>query len=210
MLVGPARGSSCGSLVCYLLQITDIDPLPYGLLFERFIDITRKDLPDIDVDFQDDRRELVFDYVKKKYGVERVARIGTVARYKAASAIGAVAADLRVPIKETEAVKAAMLKRSTGDARAAMCILDTFNENQVGRDFIEKYPEMKIAADIENHASHTGQHAAGIIITQHAVLNYCSVDLRTGVAMVDKQDAEALGLLKIDALGLRTLSVIND
>ena len=83
MLVGPARGSSCGSIVCYLMGITDIDPLPYNLLFERFTDINREDLPDIDIDFQDDRREMVFQYLRDKYGIDKVARLGTVMRYKA-------------------------------------------------------------------------------------------------------------------------------
>jgi len=210
MVVGPARGSSCGSLTCYLLGITDIDPIHYGLLFERFIDVSRADLPDIDVDFQDDRRELVFDYIKEKYGSNRIARIGTISRYKSDSAINDVAKELKVPIKETEALKAAMLKRSSGDARAMLCIMDTFTDNTMGREFIKKYPAMKVAGEIENHANHTGQHAAGIIITQHPVNHYCSVDLRTGVAQVDWRDAAKINLLKIDALGLRTLSVIQD
>jgi DNA polymerase-3 subunit alpha len=77
MLVGPARGSSCGSIVCYLLSITEIDPIPYDLLFERFIDVNRKDLPDIDIDFPDDRRDMVFEYVHNKYGKDCVARLGT-------------------------------------------------------------------------------------------------------------------------------------
>ena len=210
MMVGPARGSSCGSLVCYLTGITDIDPIHYGLLFERFIDTTRADLPDIDVDFQDNKRELVFEYIRKKYGSERVARIGTISRYKSDSAINEVAKMMRIPIKDTQALKAATLKRSSGDARAMLCIADTFTENTVGKEFIKKYPEMIMAAEIEEHASHTGQHAAGIAITQHPITNYCSVDLRTGVAQLDWHDAVVINLLKIDALGLRTLSVIED
>jgi DNA polymerase-3 subunit alpha len=98
MLVGPARGSSCGSLVCYLLGITEIDPIPYDLLFERFIDVNRKDLPDIDIDFPDDRRDMVFEYIHKKYGKDCVARLGTVLRYKAKSTIGDVAKALGIPL----------------------------------------------------------------------------------------------------------------
>ena len=86
-----------GSLVCYLLNITDVDPLKYDLLFERFIDITRKDLPDIDIDFQDDRREMVIQYLTDKYGMEKVAHLGTVSRYKAKSTITEVAKELGVP-----------------------------------------------------------------------------------------------------------------
>lgn len=210
MLVGPARGSSCGSLVCYLLSITEIDPIPFDLIFERFIDVNRKDLPDIDVDFADDRREMVFEYARQKYGTLCVARLGTVMRYKAKSAIDAVSQALRIPIAETENLKGAIIERSGGDARAAFCILDTFEQLEIGKTMLLKYPHLRIAADIEMHAKCTGQHAAGIVITQEPISKFCSMNQRTGAVMVAKKDAEALGLLKIDALGLRTLSVIQD
>jgi DNA polymerase III alpha subunit len=210
MLVGPARGSSCGSLVCYLLSITEIDPLPYALLFERFIDVNRKDLPDIDIDFPDDRRDLVFAYIHEKYGDDCVARLGTVLRYKAKSTISDVAKSLGIPAWEVSNLKNAIIERSTGDSRAAFCILDTFNDLEVGRQTLEKYPQLKIAAAIENHAKAKGQHAAGIVVTADSISRYCSIDRKTGAAQVDKHDAETLNLLKIDALGLRTLSVIQD
>jgi DNA-directed DNA polymerase III PolC len=210
MLVGPARGSSCGSLVCYLLGITDIDPLPYDLLFERFIDITRKDLPDIDIDFQDDRRESVFEYLRGKYGAEKVGRLGTVSRYKAKSTIGDVSKELAIPAWEVNDLKGAIIERSGGDSRAKFCILDTFETLDVGRKTLEKFPELRIAADIEGHARHAGQHAAGVLVTAEPITNYCSVDRKSGTTMIDKKDAEDLNLLKIDALGLTTLSVIQD
>lgn len=210
MLVGPARGSSCGSLVCYLLDITTIDPIPYGLLFERFIDVNRKDLPDIDIDFADNRREMVFDYIKAKYGWECVARLGTVLRYKAKSTIEHTAKELKIPLWEVKELKNAIIERSTGDSRAAFCILDTFQELEIGRKTLEKYPQLKVAAGIENHASSSGQHAAGIVVCADSVSRYCSIDMKRGAAQVDKKDAEILNLLKIDALGLRTLSVIQD
>lgn len=210
MLVGPARGSSCGSLVCYLTGITDVDPMPYGLLFERFIDVNRMDLPDIDIDFQDDRREMVFDYLKDKYGSDKVARLGTVMRYKAKSAIDDVAREYSIPAWEVKEVKESIIERSSGDSRAGFCIMDTLQTLEVGKKAIEKYPELEVAGYMEGHARQSGQHAAGILITQEPVSNYCSVDKRTGAAMIDKKDAEDLGMLKIDALGLRTLSVIQD
>jgi DNA polymerase III alpha subunit len=210
MLVGPARGSSCGSLVCYLLSITEIDPIPFSLIFERFIDINRKDLPDIDIDFPDDRREMVFEYIRQKYGVDCVARLGTIMRYKAKSAIDVVAISLKIPIGEVENLKGAIIERSGGDARAAFCILDTFNELEVGKTMLAKYPHLRVAADIEMHARGTGQHAAGIVITAEPISKFCSRNMQTGAIMVDKYDAEAVNLLKIDALGLRTLSVIQD
>ena len=210
MLVGPARGSSAGSLVCYLTGITDIDPIEHDLLFERFIDITREDLPDIDIDFQDDRREMVFEYIREKYGAEKVAHLGTVSRYKAKSTIAEVAKELGIPAWEVNDLKGAIIERSGGDSRAAFCILDTFNDLDIGRKILQKYPQMKVAAEMENHARHNGVHAAGIIITEEPVSQYCSVSSQTGAAQIDKKDAEDLNLLKIDALGLRTLSVLQD
>jgi len=210
MLVGPARGSSCGSLVCYLIGITDIDPIPYDLLFERFIDINRKDLPDIDIDFQDDRRELAFDYLKEKYGHENVARLGTINVFKAKSALGDCAKELGIPQWEVADLKDSIIERSTGDSRAAFCILDTFEQLEIGRSTLQKYPELAVSAELEGCARHTGMHAAGIIITANPITNYCSVNEHTQTAMIDKYDAEDLNLLKIDALGLRTLSVLQD
>jgi DNA polymerase III alpha subunit len=210
MVVGPARGSSCGSLVCYLLGITDIDPLPHGLIFERFIDITRYDLPDIDIDFQDTKREMVFDYIRNKYGQENVARLGTVLRYKPKSAIGDTAKALNVPEFEAKGVKDSMLKRSSGDSRAMLCIMDTFQEMELGRRFIERYPAMKIAGDLEGHVHHSGKHAAGVVITNEPLINYVAKDIRTQTIQIDKIDAENINLMKIDALGLKTLSIIAD
>jgi DNA polymerase III alpha subunit len=210
MLVGPARGSAAGSLVCYLLGITNVDPIKHNLLFERFIDVTREDLPDIDIDFQDDRREMVFEYLRNKYGPEKVAHLGTVSKYKAKSTITEVAKELGVPQWEVNDLKGAIIERSGGDSRAAFCILDTFNELDVGKEILKKYPQMKIASEMENHARHSGVHAAGILVTEEPVHNYCSVSSYGGSAQIDKYDAEKLNLLKIDALGLRTLSVLQD
>lgn len=208
MLVGPARGSAAGSLACYLLDITEIDPLKYDLLFERFIDETRYDFPDIDMDFPDDKRELIFQYLRNTYGEKNVAHIGTVSRLKAKSAIGEVAKRYNIPPWETSAVKGAMIERSGGDSRAASCIEDTFTMLEIGQAFIRKYPEMRGAAELENHASHSGIHAAGAIVCNDPVSNYCTIN-DNGVAQIDKKDAETINLMKIDVLGLRTLSVIN-
>jgi DNA-directed DNA polymerase III PolC len=210
MLVGPARGSSCGSLVCYLLDITDIDPIPYGLLFERFIDVNREDYPDIDIDFADNRRELVFEYLATKYGRERVARLGTVSEFKPKSAITDVSKALGIPAWEINELKNSIVERSGGDARAALCILDTFNESEIGKKILIKYPELLVCAEMEGHARHTGMHAAGIFLSDKPVTNYCSIDERSGATQIDKYDAESLNLLKIDALGLRTLTVLQD
>ena len=123
MLVGPARGSSAGSLVCYLLGITDVDPLVHNLLFERFIDLNRADLPDIDIDFQDDRRDMVYDYLKEKYGDANVAKLGTISRYKAKSTITEVAKELNIPQWEVNDLKGAVDRiQSARDFCKGYCI----------------------------------------------------------------------------------------
>lgn len=210
MFVGPARGSSCGSLVCYLLGITTVDPIKHGLLFERFIDITRTDLPDIDIDFNDERRQLVFDYMERKYGRDRVARLGTVALYKPRSAINESAAALHVPKWRVDQFTAGIIERSSGDSRALQGVEDTFNDTEVGRKLREDFPELGIASTLEGHPRHHSQHAAGVIVTQEPVANYVAIDARTGATHCDKKDAEDLNLLKIDALGLTQLSVFED
>ncbi len=209
MMVGPARGSAAGSLVCYLLGITDVDPMVHDLMFERFIDVTRADLPDVDIDFQDTRRDLVVNYLRETYGADRVGRIGTVSRLMAKSCLGDVARELSIPLWEIKGVQDAMIERSSGDARAQFCVLDALEQLDVGRKLVEKYPAILIASKLEGHAQHTGKHAAGIMVAQHPISRYCSID-NSGVAQIDKKDAETLNLLKIDALGLRTLSVLQD
>jgi DNA polymerase III alpha subunit len=210
MLVGPARGSSCGSLVCYLLGITTIDPIPFGLIFERFIDITRADLPDIDIDFSDQHRHLAFRYLEEKYGKERVARLGTVALYKPKSSINETAAALGVPKWKVSAFTASIIERSGGDSRALQAVEDTFKDTQAGQQLLEDHPELAYAGFLEGHPRHSSQHAAGVVVTQEPVENYVAIDSRINATHCDKKDAEELNLLKIDALGLTQLSVIED
>ncbi len=210
MLVGPSRGSSAGSLVCYLTYITEVDPIKFGLIFERFIDINRSDLPDIDVDFPDKKRNVVIKNLIQDNGRDNVRHIANINRLKPKSAIGRFAQAIRISKYETEAVKDAIIERSGGDARSAMCIQDTFESTEVGKEFIEKYPNMKYVSEFENHASHAGVHAAGIIVCSEPLQNYGGVNAKDDIIMMDKKDAEHLNLLKIDCLGLRTLSVLGD
>jgi DNA polymerase III alpha subunit len=209
MVVGPARGSSCGSLVCYLLGITAIDPIPYGLIFERFIDINRKDLPDIDIDFSDKRRDMVFEYVEDKYGREHVARLGTVGMFKPRSALNQVGASLQIPKWMVERTLEGVIERSSGDSRALQALEDAMTSTPAGRALLEEFPEAKIAAKMEGHPNTSSQHAAGIIITEKSITEFIGVDARTGATMCDKKDAEELNLLKIDALGLTQLSIFE-
>lgn len=209
MIVGPARGSSCGSLVCYLLNITTIDPIPYGLIFERFIDINRSDLPDIDIDFSDTRRHKLFEYAEKKFGADRVARLGTVGLFKARSALNQTGKALKIPTWMTDKVLDGVIERSSGDSRAMMTLIDTMEGSVAGEALLKEFPEAKIAARMEGHPNNASQHAAGIVVTDEPMIKYVAVDKRTGAVMCDKKDSEEINLLKIDALGLTQLSVFE-
>jgi DNA polymerase III alpha subunit len=209
MVVGPARGSSCGSLVCYLLGITSVDPIPYKLIFERFIDSTRADLPDIDLDFSDERRHLAIEYLGKKYGRKHSARLGSVNMWQAKSSLNAIGVALKIPQWQVNEVTNTVIKRSFGDSRADSTVIDTLNGTDVGRKMLASYPAAIIADRMEDHPASAGQHAAGMVLTQEPVVNYVAVDERTGAVMCDKYDAEYLNLLKIDMLGLTQLSVFE-
>lgn len=202
MVVGPARGSSCGSLVCYLLGITTIDPIPYGLLFERFIDLNRSDLPDIDIDFPDEQRDLVFDYMNDKYGADRVARLGTVSMYQAKSAMNEVGGAFSIPKFKIEGINRLL---DHGESLAG--VLENTDE---GQKIVSEYPQIEIATKVLGQPRHHSQHAAGIVVTEEPVSKYVAVDSRTGSTNCDLRDAELLNLLKIDALGLIQLSVFSD
>jgi DNA polymerase III alpha subunit len=209
MLVGPGRGSSAGSLLCYLLGITEVDPIPHGLLFERFIDLTRKDLPDIDIDFSDTKRDQCFDYLADKYGRHCVARIGNVNTLKPRSVMAEVCKRFGIPDKERFDLLNVLIEYSSGDSRYGKGLEDTLNNTDTGRRFMERNPKAVVMSEVENHAWHTGVHAAGVIVCNVPVDEYCTVGA-DGVAHIDKPDSEYLNLLKIDALGLRTLGIIED
>ena len=211
MIVGPARGSSCGSLVCWLLGITTVDPIPFGLIFERFIDVNRNDMPDIDIDFSDQQRYMVFDYAYEKYGRDKVARLGTVALFKPRSALQEVGTALSIPKWKCDAVGESLIERSGGDSRALQTLEDTFRAMPAGQELLRDFPDAIIAARFEGHPRHYSQHAAGIVLADRPITDYVAVDHRTGATMCDKKDAEdGYNLLKIDALGLTQLSVFED
>lgn len=209
MLVGPGRGSSAGSLLCYCLAITEVDPIPHGLLFERFIDVSRDDLPDIDIDFDDTKRDLVFKYLADKYGGNNVARIGNINTMKPKSVMQKACSKLGVPDKDRFDVLNVLIEYSSGDSRYGKGLEDTFANTDNGRKFVSEYPEAMIVSELENHASHTGVHAAGVIVCNVPVSQFCTIGA-DGVAQIDKPDSEHLNLLKIDALGLTTLGIISD
>lgn len=210
MFVGPARGSAAGSLVCYLMGITEVDPIPYGLLFERFIDITREDLPDIDIDFPDNKRDLVIKDLIKTHGADNVCHIANINLMKPKSAINDFGIALKIPKYEVDQIKDSIITRSSGDARAGQTIKDTFDTTDLGKEFIKNNPKMELVCEVQNHASHAGKHAAGIIVCNDEIAKFGSMNTRDGCIMMDKKGAEYLNLLKIDCLGLRTLSVLEE
>lgn len=212
ILVGPGRGSAGGSLVAYLMGITTVDPLKYDLIFERFIDINRSDLPDIDIDFPDDRRADVLKYISNKYGSENVAQIGNINRLKAKSALNQVSKSFGVDFDMLEKIKNVLVERTAGDSDVFDCLKDTFKTTKEGKALRKKFPHLKIAQKMEGHASHTGVHAAGVIVSNTPIVEYCGINSRDSktLAMIDMREAEHLNLLKIDILGLRTLSILAD
>jgi hypothetical protein len=210
MLVGPARGSSAGSLVCYLTEITEVDPIVHDLMFHRFIDISRSDLPDIDIDFNDTKRHMVFDYLRDKYGAQNVAKLGNIINLQAASVLAQVGKRFGIGINETQSVKRALIEYSSGDERYGKALQDTMANTEPGQAFRKRFPKAaECVADLELHPSHTGVHAAGILVCNEPISEFCTVTAE-GIACIDKKDAEYLNLLKIDALGLRTLGIIED
>ena len=214
ILVGPGRGSACGSLVAYVLNITDIDPIPYGLLFERFLNPDRISMPDIDTDFPDDRRDEVAEYVKEKYGEKSVARIVTFTRLTAKAAVKDVARVLGYPASFANKVS------KTIPATPGMTFDKAFQESVEFKQLYESEEDVREIVDhamkLEKNPRNTGVHACGFIISPSAVTDYMpqfrQKDRDTGEMVVttqyDKDECEEMGLLKMDLLGLRTMGVI--
>ena len=205
IMVGPGRGSSAGSLICYALGITDVDPLEHGLLFFRFIDPSRDDWPDIDSDIQDTRREEVKDYLVRQY--RHVASIATFLQFKDKGVVRDVARVLNVPLP---------------DVNKALKYVDTWDEfvrSPQTLDFRTRYPEVvEIAEQLRGRIRGTGIHAAGVVTAKEPISKIAPMETRNvpgqkermPVVAVDMEEAARIGLIKIDALGLKTLSVISD
>lgn len=208
MITGPGRGSSGGSLVCYCLGITNIDPIRFGLIFERFIDINRNDFPDIDSDYPDTKRQDVLAQISKQY--QSAVQLGTIYTYQPRTVINDFAKEYNIPAYDLQELKDSIIERSSGDARAKSCLADTFEGTDIGRKFLEKYPYMSSTIPAEAHARHFGKHAAGIIVLDDDINKYAAYDAVSGTMCMEGPDAESIGLLKIDCLGLRTLSVIEN
>lgn len=218
IVVGPGRGSSAASVVCYLLRITEPDPLQFPLTdFSRFIDPTREDLPDIDVDFDDSRRHEVREYAVRKFGEERVANIGTFTKYKGRNSLDDVGRVYQIPHAALQTVKDLVVERSGGDSRADATLEDTFAMFPDAARVLERFPKIRQAIALEGNYRGMSTHAAGLVIADVPITDICAVytreDKKTGQVLtgvsVNKYDAEYLEMMKIDFLGLTTAGVVG-
>ncbi len=209
--VGPGRGSAAGSLVAYSLGITNIDPLKYGLLFERFLNPERVSMPDIDVDICYERRGEVIDYVVRKYGADKVAQIITFGTMAARLAIKDVGRAMDIPYSEVDRVAKLV------PAELNVTIEKALNDVAELKELYDRKPEIKdlidTAAALEGMPRHASTHAAGVVITPEPLTHYIPL-YKASDGPVTTQFAmgtvEELGLLKMDLLGLRTLTVVDD
>lgn len=209
--VGPGRGSAAGSIVAYCLEITDIDPIKYNLIFERFLNPERVSMPDIDIDFCYERRPEVIDYVMKKYGKDRVVQIVTFGTLAAKGVIKDVGRVLDMPYSVTDSLSK-MIPNEIG-----MTLDKALNANNEFRTRYETEPEVKYLIDIckrlEGLPRHTSMHAAGVVIGSRPLDEFVPLS-RASDGTITTQftmtTIEELGLLKMDFLGLRTLTVIQD
>lgn len=206
--VGPGRGSAAGSLVSYLLDITRINPLKYGLIFERFLNPERVTMPDIDIDF-DERRDEIIEYVKERYGKERVAQIGTFGTMAARAAIRDVGRALDIPYAKVDKI-AKMIPVQPGiDLSTALKksekLIDSYKKDEEVKKLID------YSREIEGLPRHISTHAAGVIIGPENLQNIIPLQLQDGniITQLPMDDLEDMGLLKMDFLGLRNLTIIN-
>jgi DNA polymerase-3 subunit alpha len=204
IMVGPGRGSAAGSLVCYALGITEIDPIEYGLLFFRFINPDRDDFPDIDSDIADDRRDEVKAYLEREY--KNVASIATFLAFKDKGVVRDVARAFNIPLNDVNKV----LK--------GVDSWDDFTRSANAQWFRMKYPEIvKYGEQLRGRIRGTGIHAAGVVTAKDSIFKYAPLETRIApgskeripVVAVDMEEAAEIGLIKLDVLGLKTLTVID-
>ncbi|MBM3709350.1 MAG: DNA polymerase III subunit alpha, partial [Actinobacteria bacterium] len=209
--VGPGRGSAAGSIISYLLDITDIEPLKYNLLFERFLNDERKNLPDIDIDFCDEKREQIIKYVTEKYGVNRVAQLITFGTMAARQAIRDAGRVLEVSYSEVDRIAKLVPMELNITIDNSLSIVselqELYNTNKKVKEIIDT------AKSLEGKARQHSIHAAGVVVSAEELFSYTPIqrdeksgDIKTQYKMEDIQD---IGLLKMDFLGLKTLSLID-
>ncbi|MDT0443455.1 DNA polymerase III subunit alpha [Streptomyces johnsoniae] len=220
--VGPGRGSAAGSIVAYAMGITDLDPIPHGLIFERFLNPERVSMPDVDIDFDERRRVEVIRYVTEKYGADKVAMIGTYGKIKAKNAIKDSARVLGYPYamgdRITKAMPADVLGKGIDLDGITNPSHSRYNEAGEVRAMYENEPDVKkvidMAKGVEGLVRQMGVHAAGVIMSSEPIVDHAPVWVRhtDGVTITqwDYPQCESLGLLKMDFLGLRNLTIMDD
>ena len=208
VLSGPGRGSAAGSLISFVLGITKIDPIKYGLLFERFIAIDRNDFPDIDIDIQDDKREMAKAYFERVYGHTNIAGISTFNSMNSRGVIRDVCRVFDVPYDIVDKVAKAI------DPKDEDGIKNALENNDIVSDFDSQFPGIiELCLTLEGQVRAGGQHAAGVVVSDEDLYSTdkCNLCVRSGQIVVnwDKDDAEYMGLIKIDILGIKTLTVLK-
>lgn len=224
IVVGPGRGSAAASLVCYLLRITEIDPMTVPtMVFERFMDPSRTDLPDIDIDISDEDRPKLVTYLKEKYGNENVGSVANIIRYRGRSALDKVAIVYRIPKSSIKPLKDRISDRTETDERVDDSVEDAvarYGDLPEIKQIIERWPEaIRVAMAIEGDVQTFGTHAAGYVVADKPITATCAIYSRENkegfdptqprTVPYDKRDAEYLGMMKADLLGLATCGMID-
>ncbi len=208
--VGPGRGSAAGSIVSYCLRITEVDPMKYDLVFERFLNPGRVTMPDIDTDFCIRRRQEVIDYVSRKYGADRVTQIVTFGTLKARAAIRDVGRALSFPYAEVDAIAKEVPFALGMTLENALKLSKPLRERYEGDERVRKLVDTAMA--VEGMPRNTSTHAAGVVITGRPVYEYVPLATNDGVPVTQytMTTIEELGLLKMDFLGLRNITILDD
>lgn len=215
--VGPARGSAAASTVCWILRITEIDPLLYpAMMFERFIDPSRDDMPDIDLDF-DHGRDRVRQYLVETYGEDRVGNVQNYVRMRGKGAVQTVARAYDIPPWETSALRDVITNRPESDDREFDSVIDAIEMFPAAREVLDKHPELKYAIRLEGTIGSYGVHAAGLVVAASPLSDVCATvskevgktKRRVTALAYDKRDAEHLGMLKLDYLAVTTMDAIG-
>jgi DNA polymerase III subunit alpha len=209
--VGPGRGSAAGSLVAYCLRITDVDPIDFDLIFERFLNPERISLPDIDIDFCERRRGEVIDYVTRKYGRENVAQIITFGTMKAKAVVRDVGRVLEMPFGDVDRV--AKLIPAALDMTLDKALDESEPLRHMEQNDLKVKELLNVARRLEGMTRHASVHAAGVVIAPKAITEYAPLYRGAHDEIVTQwsmKDIERMGLLKMDFLGLSTLTLIDD
>jgi uracil-DNA glycosylase family 4 len=210
-LVGSGRGSAAGGLICYVLRITEVDPIFHDIMFERFISVDRMDPPDIDIDFQSSARQDVLHYLYTKYGRDRAAQIGAFSTFGGKNTLDEVGKMYRVPKFEVESLKDKLVTRIGVELRASFTIMDTIEGFNDAKKIAERYPALLNAVKLEGQIRHFGAQAAGAVVNSFP-LNYITPLMERQekhMVFFDGEISKYLNILKIDTLGINALDKIN-